>query len=287
MFNLQYRSVKRYIEMTEEKYLKSLSLKNISKIRQEKKQELVRKTKELYLSGKTFAYIKEELGLVYETAKKYIDSTEPLIHKTPKRMNSIDPYKKDVIELLNKRISKQEIYRTLKERGYNQALRTFYRSIEKIINEQKDNIKNDEEIKIISIISKIKTSNFLKLLYLPIEDIKELTQSVYNQIILKYPWIEEILNIMKEFKILVKEQNLIKYIFWLEKIKILNIPELNSFIKSLERDNDAIINAIYYRYTNGLAEGFVNKLKTIKRSMYGKATFQGLRRKILWAERGK
>ena len=135
MFNLQYRSVKRYIEMTEEKYLKSLSQKNISKVRQEKKQELVRKTKELYLSGKTFAYIKEELGLAYETAKKYIDSTEPLIHKTPKRINSIDPYKKDVIDLLNKRVKKQEIYKFLKEKGYNQALRTFYRSIEKIKND--------------------------------------------------------------------------------------------------------------------------------------------------------
>ena len=67
---------------------------------------------------------------------------------------------------------------------------------------------------------------------------------------------------------------------------MLNIPELNNFIKSIERDNDTIINAIYYRYTNVLAEGFVNKLKTIKRSMYGKVTFQGLRRKILWAERG-
>lgn len=287
MFNLQYRSVKRYIEMTEEKYLKSLSQKNISKVRQEKKQELVRKTKELYLSGKTFAYIKEELGLAYETAKKYIDSTETLIHKTPKRINSIDPYKKDVIDLLNKRVKKQEIYKFLKEKGYNQALRIFYRSIEKIIDEQKDNIENDKEIKTISVISKIKALNFLKLLYLPIENIKELTQSTYNQIILKYPWIEEVLDIMKEFKALVKEQNLIKYIFWLEKIKMLNIPELNSFIKSIERDNDAIINAIYYRYTNGLAEGFVNKLKTIKRSMYGKATFQGLRRKILWAERGK
>ena len=286
MFNLQYRSVKRYIEMTEEKYLKSVSQKNVSKVRQEKKQELVRKTKELYLSGKTFAYIKEELGLAYETAKKYIDSTEPLIHKTPKRINSIEPYKKDVIDLLNKRVKKQEIYKFLKEKGYNQALRTFYRNIEKIIDEQKDNIENDKEIKTISVISKIKALNFLKLLYLPIENIKELTQSTYNQIILKYPRIEEVLDIMKEFKTLVKEQNLIKYIFWLEKIKILNIPELNSFIKSVERDNDAIINAIYYRYTNGLAEGFVNKLKTIKRSMYGKATFQGLRRKILWAERG-
>lgn len=172
-------------------------------------------------------------------------------------------------------------------KAISQALRTFYRSIEKIIDEQKDNIENDKEIKTISVISKIKALNFLKLLYLPIENIKELTQSTYNQIILKYPWIEEVLNIMKEFKTLVKKQNLIKYIFWLEKIKMLNIPELNSFIKSVERDNDAIINAIYYRYTNGLAEGFVNKLKTIKRSMYGKATFQGLRRKILWAERGK
>ena len=210
-----------------------------------------------------------------------------MIHKTPKRINSIDLYKKDVINLLNKRISKQEIYSILKEKGYNQALRTFYRSIEKIIDEQKDNIENDKEIKTISVISKIKALNFLKLLYLPIENIKELTQSTYNQIILKYPWIEEVSNIMKEFKTLVKEQNLIKYIFWLEKIKMLNIPELNSFIKSVERDNDAMINAIYYRYTNGLAEGFVNKLKTIKRSMYGKATFQGLRRKILWAERDK
>lgn len=68
---------------------------------------------------------------------------------------------------------------------------------------------------------------------------------------------------------------------------MLNILELNSFIKSIERDNAAIINAIYYRYTNGLAEGFVNKLKAIKRSMYRRVTFHGLRRKTLWSERGK
>ena len=79
MFNLQYRSVKRYIEMTEEQYLNSISKKSISKIRQEKKQELVRKVKDLYLAGKTFAYIKNELGVCYRAARKYIDSTEPLM----------------------------------------------------------------------------------------------------------------------------------------------------------------------------------------------------------------
>ena len=88
---------------------------------------------------------------------------------------------------------------------------------------------------------------------------------------------------MKNFKIAVKEKNINKYLLWLENLKNLNISELNGFIKNLEKDYSAIINAISYRYTNGLAEGLVNKLKTIKRSMYGKASFQTLRRKILWS----
>ena len=97
--------------------------------------------------------------------------------------------------------------------------------------------------------------------------------------------VADILNIMKNFKIAIKEKNVAKYLLWLENLKNLNISELNGFIKNLEKDYSAIINAISYRYTNGLAEGFVNKLKTIKRSMYGKASFQTLRRKILWSER--
>lgn len=289
IFGLQYRTIKKYIKMTEEECLKKISkLENLNnKISYRKKQELVKKTKELYSLGKTYTYIKEQLGLSYETAKKYINSTEPIIYRTSKREKSIDPYVREIIMLLNKNNSKKKIYNIIKEKGYTGAMRTFYNNLSKIISEQEYNTSAENENKDNQIMLKVETNTFLKLLYKPIESIKEINIDIYNQIIFQYKWLPEILDIIVEFKNIVKEKNLIKYIFWIEKLKKLNIPELNSFIKSLERDNDAIINAIYYRYTNGLAEGFVNKLKTLKRLMYGKASFHGLRRKLLWSERGE
>jgi transposase len=56
---------------------------------------------------------------------------------------------------------------------------------------------------------------------------------------------------------------------WINKAKKLKINEVNSFIRGMQSDYDSIINAINYKYNNGLAEGSVNKIKTIKRIMYG------------------
>lgn len=44
------------------------------------------------------------------------------------------------------------------------------------------------------------------------------------------------------------------------------------------------MNGINYQYNNGLAEGSVNKIKLIKRIMYGRNSFQLLKAKILLNE---
>jgi len=41
-------------------------------------------------------------------------------------------------------------------------------------------------------------------------------------------------------------------------------------------------NALVYAWSNGQVEGQVNRLKLIKRTMYGRAGFDLLRRKVLW-----
>ena len=71
---------------------------------------------------------------------------------------------------------------------------------------------------------------------------------------------------------------------WIEKTKKLNIREMNRFILGLERDLEAIQNAIIYDYNNGLAEGSINKVKVIKRIMYGRCSFSTLRSKVLMLE---
>lgn len=56
-------------------------------------------------------------------------------------------------------------------------------------------------------------------------------------------------------------------------------------LNGLERDYNAVINTIQLPYSNGLAEGMINKLKMIKRVMYGRCYFDTLRSKVLQVEK--
>jgi transposase len=49
------------------------------------------------------------------------------------------------------------------------------------------------------------------------------------------------------------------------------------------RDFDAVRAALMLPYSSGQTEGQVNKLKSLKRQMYGRANFDLLRRRVLQA----
>jgi len=57
---------------------------------------------------------------------------------------------------------------------------------------------------------------------------------------------------------------------------------LKRFVTGLKTDYPAVINALTHPYSNGPTEGNVNRLKLIKRTMYGRASFQLLRNKVLY-----
>lgn len=63
-----------------------------------------------------------------------------------------------------------------------------------------------------------------------------------------------------------------------------DIPELQTFVEGIMKDSTAIKNGIIYPYNNGLAEGSVNKIKVIKRIMYGRNSFELLKAKVLFHE---
>lgn len=123
--------------------------------------------------------------------------------------------------------------------------------------------------------------------YRTIDKISDFSIELYDKIIEKYTWIPTILNLIEEFKELVKNKSLNKFHTWIKKASELNIKELNSFLGGIKRDEKAVENAITYRFTNELAEGSVNKLKTLKRTMYEKASFEILKKKLLWCENNK
>jgi hypothetical protein len=68
---------------------------------------------------------------------------------------------------------------------------------------------------------------------------------------------------------------------WMEEANESGISELKSFVAGIERDYDAVKEALRLPWSQGVTEGKVNKLKTIKRQMYGRAGFPLLRQRLL------
>jgi transposase len=61
------------------------------------------------------------------------------------------------------------------------------------------------------------------------------------------------------------------------------IPELDRFARGLTDDQAAVEAGLSLEWSNGQTEGQVNKLKLLKRQMYGRANFDLLRRRLLQA----
>ena len=70
---------------------------------------------------------------------------------------------------------------------------------------------------------------------------------------------------------------------WLQACFASTFPELRTFAASLQREEPAIRLALSTVWNNGLTEGHVNRLKLIKRTMYGRASFDLLRLRVLAA----
>ena len=123
-----------------------------------------------------------------------------------------------------------------------------------------------------------------KTLYRPIDKIKSLNQNQFDEVVKKYPLIGQIFKIIADFKSILIKKDLSKFAEWINNVSSLKIKELDGYIKGIKSDYNSIINAIMLDYNNGLAEGSVNKLKTIKRIMYGRNNFELLRSKVIQLE---
>jgi transposase len=70
---------------------------------------------------------------------------------------------------------------------------------------------------------------------------------------------------------------------WIAAVNDDDQPDLHSFARGLKHDHDAVINGLTLPWSSGIVEGTVNKIKTIKRQMYGRAGFPLLRKRVLLA----
>lgn len=83
------------------------------------------------------------------------------------------------------------------------------------------------------------------------------------------------------FQQMLREQKPDQLQSWLQAVVDTGNAALISFANGIQQDFAAVKNALALPWSNGQTEGQVNRLKVIKRQMYGRAHFDLLRRRVL------
>jgi transposase len=70
---------------------------------------------------------------------------------------------------------------------------------------------------------------------------------------------------------------------WIATVDADDQPDLHSFTTGLKQDHAAVLNGLTLPHSSGAVEGNVNRIKMIKRQMYGRASFDLLRKRVILA----
>ena len=232
-----------------------------------KKWEVAREAQRLKGSGRNNTEIARMLRISRPTVIRYLNMTEPPIDS---RACKLDPYIPRIKELLLDGYRYTEIFDQIKQEGYTGGISLYNSKMKGIRWEVSQKIRY------------LKRNDIKRLLYTPLEDIQEeQKRKDIEHYLDSQPELKQLLELVSDFKMLLSGDDVDELDRWIEKAEVLQVTELNSFLKLIQSDKEAVENAIRYRYSNGPTEGHNNKIKVIKRQMYGKCKFDLLRLKIL------
>jgi len=108
-------------------------------------------------------------------------------------------------------------------------------------------------------------------------------QTVYlEQLIQSNEPVAVVFKLAQDFgRLLRKREGQVRLEQWKDSVRASGIAELIAFVDGLADDGEAVANGCTLTWSNGMTEGFVNKVKWIKRSSYGQAGFPLLQRRVL------
>lgn len=248
----------------------------------EKKQMKIDNVCKLFKEGKTIEEIENITGHTYKTVMNYISGNYSLVngHYDNQQSGKLQKYKSEVLEFRSQGMTYKKITEIIRKKGYTgtvDALRVF-------MQKEREHQKSSEIEKQQKATEYIARKWMVQLIYNKIESIKGITKEQYEEILRKYPILGQIYELLRKFHEFVFSKKADLLDEWMVQAEKLDISEINSYVAGLKNDIAAVRNAITLEFNNGLAEGSVNKLKVIKRIMYGRNSFELLKSKLLRLE---
>lgn len=114
------------------------------------------------------------------------------------------------------------------------------------------------------------------------QQLKDEEKAFVAQLLRLSPEIEQVRKLGHDFRAMVREKKASDFGRWIESASASQVKEVEGFALKLKGDCEAVENSLCHQWSNGPVEGQVNRLKTIKRQMYGRANLDLLRARVLY-----
>jgi transposase len=115
------------------------------------------------------------------------------------------------------------------------------------------------------------------------EKLKEEQRGFIEELLEKSPMIKAAYELVLEFRRMIKNRDGKMLKDWFGKVEQSGISEQARFANGLREDEAAVQAAMEYEWSNGQVEGEVNRLKMVKRQMFGQANLDLLKARVLKA----
>ncbi|MBE7171580.1 MAG: ISL3 family transposase [Williamsia sp.] len=253
---------------------------NVSDQKQEVKlsprHQLLQQVKKLYGEGKSIRMISRTLGISRNTVKKYISLHEPPQKKGFKTTNliSFSEYLQARIEE-NPAVETLQLYAEIKAMGYNGKRTILYNYLSKY-GQQRNRTRLAKLPAVSWTTAKVKI-----LLCKKEETMEQKDRELIRDICEKSPDIGRVRQLAVRFREIMENKQGNMLSDWIAEVEQSNLGEIKGFARGLLSDHQAVVNALSLPWSNGQVVGQINKLKTIKRQMYGRAGFELLRKRVI------
>jgi len=270
--------------LAKESEIKLPSLKEANQIDADSKPPPVRRQKlfdlikELQAKGKPIRAIARDLKIARNTVKRYIYcETAPHHRSGAGKPSAVLPFAK----YLEKRWRMGEqngfrLWQEIKEQGFPGEVD----SVQRFIRPWRNAPIGKTPFPIPS--HGLAPRKVAKLLLNIDSAVIEAEREYVSKLIELFPTAATISHLGVSFQEIVKERRIDLFDDWLAEVKASKIKEFQHWAAGLLSDETAVRNALFSHWSNGQVEGQVNRLKTIKRQMYGRANFDLLRARVLY-----
>jgi transposase len=229
----------------------------------------------LVAQGKGIKPIMRELGLAKETVRRFVraQSVEDLL-ATPRagRPSILDQFKPYLHQRWREGATNaSDLFRGLRQQGYTGSLGTVIAYL-RPFRELGPPPATPPPPKVRDITS--------WLLRHP-DSLDAEEQRNRNQVLASCPHLQALAGHVTAFAEIMSGRHGERLNDWITKVDGDELPHLRSFASGLKRDLAAVVNGLSLPYSSGAVEGTVNRIKMLKRQMYGRASFDLLRKRVL------